>query len=109
MLTLAAGFVDQAFAKKPTNVILILADDVGFEGLGCFGGRSYQTPRLDDLASQGMKAMHCYSMAVCHPTRVCLLTGKYPFRTKNPKWGSFPKDHESTTIASVLKDAGYRT
>ncbi len=109
MLTLAAGFVDQAFAKKPTNVILILADDVGFEGLGCFGGRSYQTPRLDDLASQGMKAMHCYSMAVCHPTRVCLLTGKYPFRTKNPKWGSFPKDHESTTIASVLKHAGYRT
>lgn len=109
VLILVACFAGQVSAKKPPNVILILADDVGFEGLGCFGGRSYQTPRLDDLASQGMKAMHCYSMAVCHPTRVCLLTGRYPFRTKNPKWGSFPLDHESTTIASVLKDAGYRT
>lgn len=101
--------IDSVEAKKPPNIILILADDVGFEGLGCFGGRSYQTPRLDDLASQGMKAMHCYSMAVCHPTRICLLTGKYPFRTSNPKWGSFPKDHEATTIASAMVDAGYRT
>ena len=94
---------------RPPNIIFILADDVGTEALGCYGGESYKTPRLDKLAAQGMKFTHCYSMPVCHPTRVCLLSGRYPFHLGNPKWGSYPKEAELTTVANTLKSAGYAT
>jgi len=91
------------------NILFILADDVGREVLGCYGGESYQTPHLDALAENGMRFEHCYSMAVCHPTRVCVLTGRYPATLKNPRWGTFPKHEESNTFASLLRDAGYAT
>ena len=64
--------------NKKTNILFILADDVGYEGLTCYGGESYPTPQLDGLAKSGIQAMHCYSMPVCHPTRMALLTGCYP-------------------------------
>jgi len=95
-------------ADRP-NILLIMADDVGVDALGCYGGESYQTPRLDALAAGGMRFTHCYSMPVCHPTRITLLTGRYPFRTGNPKWGSFPREEERNTFAHVLKNAGYAT
>ena len=63
-----------AYAANQPNVILILADDVGYEALGCYGGETYPTPNLDALAKGGLQAMHCYSMPVCHPTRVAVLT-----------------------------------
>ncbi len=91
------------------NILYILADDVGCETLGCYGGTSYQTPHLDRLAESGMRFRHCYSMPVCHPTRICLLTGRYPFRLDHPRWGSFPKSVEEQTLAHVLKRAGYAT
>ncbi len=88
------------------NVVLIMADDVGSEVLGCYGGRSYGTPNLDALAASGMRFAHCYSMPVCHPTRLTLMTGRYPFR--NPtRWGSWPEG--AVTFAHVLKKAGYTT
>jgi arylsulfatase A len=95
-------------ADKP-NIVFILADDVGREVLGCYGGSSYRTPNLDRLAATGAKFEHCYSMPVCHPTRVTLLTGRYPRHLGNPKWGSFPKRSEKQTFAHVAKDAGYAT
>lgn len=97
--------------EKPDrpNILLIMADDVGREVLGCYGGESYQTPNIDRLASTGQRYNHCYSMPVCHPTRICLMTGRYPAVLKNPKWGSFPASEEGRTFASVLKDAGYAT
>ncbi|MCA9146153.1 MAG: sulfatase-like hydrolase/transferase [Planctomycetaceae bacterium] len=91
------------------NILLIMADDVGVDVLGCYGGESYKTPRLDALAAGGMRFEHCYSMPVCHPTRITLMTGRYPFRTGNPKWGSFPVEEERNTFAHVLKNAGYAT
>jgi len=91
------------------NILFILADDVGREVLGCYGGQSYKTPHLDALAADGMRFTHAYSMPVCHPTRVCLLSGKYPARLGNPKWGSYPKSEEKKTFASVLQNAGYAT
>ncbi len=97
-----------AAAQRP-NIVLILADDVGREVLGCYGGESYETPNLDALAEGGKRFTHCYSMAVCHPTRVCLLTGRYPAVLGNPRWGSFPADEEPRTLAAVLKRAGYAT
>ena len=86
-----------------------MADDVGREVLGSYGGTSYPTPRLDALAESGIRFTHAFSMAVCHPTRVTLLTGKYPFRLGHPKWGTFPKEYETKTIAHALKSAGYAT
>ena len=91
------------------NILLIMADDVGCDVLGCYGGESYPTPRLDQLANSGMRFQFCFSMPVCHPTRICLLTGRYPFRHGNPAWGTFPEGAEGQTFAHVLKQAGYAT
>lgn len=88
------------------NILLILADDVGREVLGCYGGTTYKTPNIDALARTGQRFTHCYSMPVCHPSRLALLTGRYPFR--NPAgWGSWPEGAQ--TFAQVLQKAGYAT
>jgi len=79
--------------KPQPNILFILADDVGQEVLGCYGGESYDTPHLDRLAATGMKFTNCYSMPLCSPSRTCLLTGRYPFRTGThvpEAWGSIP-------------------
>lgn len=94
---------------RPPNIVFILADDVGREVLGCYRGESYETPNIDALARGGMRFEHCYSMPVCHPSRICLLTGKYPAALGNPQWGTFPRDEESRTFAAMLKRAGYAT
>ncbi len=99
----------QVVAPERPNILFIMADDVGREVLGCYGGETYATPRLDALAASGQRYNHCYSMPVCHPTRMALMTGRYPAVLGNPKWGSFPKEEENRTFASVLKAAGYRT
>ena len=95
-------------AQGKPNIVLIMADDVGCEPIGAYGGERWKTPHIDALAKGGMKFDYCFSMPVCHPTRVCLLTGKYPFRL-NSGWGSFPKAEEKNTVAQVLKKAGYAT
>jgi arylsulfatase A-like enzyme len=100
---------DLSAARRPPNIVFILADDVGQEVLGCYGGESYKTPQLDSLARSGLMFHHCYSMPVCHPTRICLLTGRYPFQLDNPRWGTFPVDQASGTIAQVLRRQGYAT
>lgn len=94
--------------KRPPNVILIMADDVGTDAIGCYGGESYKTPHIDKLAADGMRFTHFYSMAVCHPTRVALMTGKYPSTLGNPRWGSFPKAEDAASIGSRMKQAGYQ-
>ena len=91
------------------NILLILADDVGREVLGSYGGTSYPTPHLDRLARTGLRFEHAYSMPVCHPSRICLMTGRYPFRLGHPVWGTFPDRWEERTLPQVLKRAGYAT
>jgi arylsulfatase A len=88
------------------NFLFILADDLGRECLGSYGGTSYATPRLDELARGGLRFGHCFAMPKCHPTRVSLMTGRYPFRV-NARWGSFPTTE--VTFAHVLARAGYAT
>jgi arylsulfatase A-like enzyme len=95
-------------AEKP-NILFLFADDVGREVLGSYGGTSYETPHLDALAKTGMQFNHCYSMPVCHPSRVCIMTGVYPARQGNPGWGDFAKDYEAKTFAHLLKNNGYST
>lgn len=112
-LTLAfllfAVLTNGALSAEQPNILFILADDVGREVLGSYGGESYATPNLDRLAAGGIRYEHAYVMAMCHPTRICLLTGRYPFRLGNPNWGTFRKSHEAHSMANVLKRAGYAT
>ena len=85
LILLAAGARHSPAADETRpNIVLIFADDVGREVLGCYGGTSYETPHLDALAAGGMKFSHCYSMPLCHPSRVCLLTGRYPSQLDFP-------------------------
>ena len=65
--------------RKP-NIILIMADDLGYETLGTYGGASYDTPVLDRLAANGVRFDHAHAQPLCTPTRVSLMTGKYNWR-----------------------------
>ena len=103
MVSLQAGEVDRP------NILFILADDVGREVLGCYGGQSYATPNLDRLAASGARFNHCYSMPVCHPTRITLLSGQYPRHLNHPKWGTYPQAAEGKTFANIANRAGYAT
>ena len=69
-----------AAAASRHNIVLMMADDIGIEGFGCYGGTSYKTPNLDRLATEGMRFTHAYSQPLCTPTRVQLMTGKYNHR-----------------------------
>jgi len=87
------------------NIVFIMADDLGTEVLGCYGGTTYNTPNIDALAENGLKFKHCYSAPACSPSRVKLLTGRYGFRT-GQKWGYIPSDE--ITFGHVLKETGYK-
>ena len=84
-VSLIAAKVPPEIVLQP-NIVLIMADDVGCEPIGAYGGERWKTPHIDALAKGGMRFDYCFSMPVCHPTRVCLMTGKYPFRLKSG-WG----------------------
>ena len=99
------------------NVIFILADDLGWGDLSCYGRPDYHTPNLDLLASQGVRFTNAYSAsAVCTPTRCGFITGRYPARLKiglrEPLAAtdrSVGLDPDHPTIASLLKKGGYDT
>ncbi len=92
--------------ERPPNLVLIMADDLGFETLGCYGGQQYDTPRLDRLAAGGMQFDHCYSTPLCTPSRVQLMTGRYNHRNYLA-FGMLPRGE--TTFAHLLREAGYAT
>ena len=96
----------QAQNKKPTNVILIMADDVGYECFGCYGSKQYQTPNLDRMASRGIRFTHCYSQPLCTPSRVKLMTGLCNARN----YSAFSVlNADQRTIGQYMQAAGYRT
>ncbi|MBI5757739.1 MAG: sulfatase-like hydrolase/transferase [Planctomycetales bacterium] len=107
-LTIAASACSQlgAAETRPPNLILIMADDFGFECVTANGGQSYQTPNLDKLAATGMRFEHCYVQPLCTPTRVQLMTGLYNVRNYI-EFGLL--DPQATTFAQQLKRAGYAT
>ncbi len=91
---------------KQPNVILIMADDLGYETIGVNGGSSYQTPEIDRLAANGMRFEHCYAQPLCTPTRVQLMTGVYNVRN----YVSFGLLEENqTTFGHLFQKAGYAT
>ncbi len=93
------------YAAKP-NIIVILADDFGYECLTANGGESYQTPNLDRLAATGMRFEHCHVQPLCTPTRVQLMTGRFNVRNY-VNFGTLPRSE--TTFANLLQTAGYST
>jgi len=119
-----------AFANRP-NILFILADDLGWSDLRCFGSSFYDTPNLDGLAKEGVKFTQAYAACpVCSPTRSSILTGQYPARTQNTDYFGGPQpsdvrrnakypvlpahyierlDSKHTTLAEALKAQGYAT
>lgn len=96
--------------KKP-NIVYILADDLGFGELSCYGADNYKTPNIDKLASTGIRFTHAYTPSLCGPSRACILTGRYAFRTgatNQDATGRFTPAAE-TMMPNILKQAGYVT
>ena len=91
--------------SKP-NIVLIMADDLGIETMGSYGGTLYKTPNLDRLAANGARFEHCYAQPICTPSRVQLMTGQYNVRNYT-KFGLLPRGE--TTFAHKLKAEGYAT
>jgi arylsulfatase A-like enzyme len=109
----ARPLLSQSSSRRP-NIVVILADDIGYGDLGCYGGSGARTPNMDRLASQGVRFTDAYSpSATCTPTRYAMLTGEYAFRRKGSGVlpGNAPMLIEPgrPTVASVLKEAGYAT
>jgi arylsulfatase A-like enzyme len=92
-------------SKKP-NIILIMADDIGYECFGCYGSASYKTPVLDGLAKEGMRFEHCYSQPLCTPSRIKIMTGQYNFRNYT-NFGIL--DPKQKTFGHMLQGRGYAT
>ena len=124
ILILVGFFLFRIDAAKRPNLILILADDLGWADLSCYGNDLHQTPNLDRLAKQGVRFTDAYSASpVCTPTRAAILTGLHPARLHMTIWresalnrgnrkllqpvclDSLPLKH--VTLAEVLKQAGY--
>ena len=112
--------------QRPPNIVLILADDLGWADLGVHGNRFYETPHIDRLSGQGMRFTDAYASASqCAPTRACLLTGRdvprhgiwavsrlrglEEFRRMIPPENETRLPLSETTIADALREAGYRT
>src|SRR5688572_20870000 len=111
------SFVVAASAATPRpNIVLILADDLGYSDLGCYGSE-IRTPNIDALARQGLRFTQFYNGGRCCPTRASLMTGLYPHQAgvgrmtndnKMPGYRGRIGDN-AVTIAEVLRTAGYRT
>jgi uncharacterized sulfatase len=121
VLAAACAGLAAAAAAAPirTNVVLILADDLGYGDLGCYGHPEFQTPRLDRMAAEGVRLTQFNTpMAFCAPTRASLMTGRHPVRcgmTGNPAPDGKPEADEihlpesEITLAQLFRHAGYAT
>ena len=102
----------QAATKERPNIIFIMADDLGYGDLGCYGQKLIQTPHIDQLATQGMRFTQAYAGAsVCTASRAVLMTGLHnghtPARDNIPHYPTYLQETD-VTIAEVLQKSGYR-
>jgi len=120
----AAGFGFLLGAKAPgasavermrPNILFILADDLGYGDLGCYGCADIKTPNIDRLAREGVRFTNYYAAPVCTPTRCALITGRYQQRVEGMEWAIHPGvkrlglPASETTIATMLERNGYST
>lgn len=99
-------------ADRRPNFVLIFVDDLGYADIGCFGSPDIRTPRLDQLAKEGMRFTHFYAQHICGPSRAALMTGCHPLRVA--EHGNVKEIHpvlhtKEITVAEVLKKQGYAT
>jgi arylsulfatase A-like enzyme len=125
-LFVCVAIAGNAVAAKP-NIVFMLADDLGWADLGCYGADLHETPNIDHFAQESVRFPQAYMMSVCSPSRAGILTGKHPARLHitiwregsldpvNPKWKMIPPETvhdlplEEVTTAKALKTAGYAT
>jgi arylsulfatase A len=110
LLLLAFGSIvscaSDKYENQRPNIILIMSDDQGIETVGAYGGESYRTPVLDELARSGIRFDQCHATPVCTPTRLTLMSGKYNSRN----YTEFAEmDAGIYTIGNLFQDAGYAT
>lgn len=119
LLVSGLSFSAALFAQEKPNIIIVLADDLGFSDIGCYGGE-INTPVLDKMAKDGLRMTQMYNSSRSCPSRANLLTGLYPHQTglghmdgNRSLWprgySGFRSNSDNITIAEVLKDAGYFT
>ncbi|MHB1781651.1 MAG: sulfatase family protein [Acidimicrobiales bacterium] len=105
---------DECVQSRP-NIVLIVADDMGWGDLGCYGASKISTPAMDSVAAEGLRATDCHSAsAVCTPSRYAILTGRYAWRgplKRHVLFGHAPAiiERHRPTLASMLHDSGYAT
>jgi uncharacterized sulfatase len=118
-LLLSAAAQAPAAPARPPNVVLILADDLGYGDLSAYGQTNYTTPAIDRIAAEGVKATHYYvPVPYCAPSRASLLTGRFPLRhgmVANPHPDTTPEADrvgipaDELTLGEIYRQAGYRT
>jgi arylsulfatase A-like enzyme len=114
LLFAAARPAATAEPSKP-NIIFVLADDLGIDGVSCYGADKHQTPHIDALAESGIRFRTCYASPLCGPSRCLLMTGRYAFHTgglTNESWragGPGAKSADEYPMARLMKQAGYAT
>src|ERR1041385_5067391 len=109
----AMAFSSKAAASVPPNIVLILADDLGYGDLSCYGSR-IATPNIDQVAQEGVRFTQFTSTSsVCTPSRAAWMTGRYPTRFGMPRVldpsDTYGIPDSETTMAQILKAAGYAT
>jgi arylsulfatase A len=115
LFSLLCALCSQSGAADKPNIVFILADDLGIDGLSCYGSDKHKTPNIDSLATSGTRFETCYAAPLCGPSRCLLMTGRYAFRTGglgNGSWrgeGTGAKSANEVSIAKLLKQHGYVT
>lgn len=100
----------RAYPAENPNVIFILADDLGIGNVGCYGSDRYKTPQIDHLAADGTLFTHCYTAALCGPSRALIMSGRYAFRNGATNQDACTNlDPAEIVLPRLFKDAGYAT
>jgi len=110
--------IDNKLLSKKPNIIFVMADDLGYRDLGCYGQKVLKTPEPDKMASEGMRFTNCYAgNTVCCPSRSSLLTGLHQGHARHRgNYGDYrgenayvPFEKGTKTFATYMKEAGYKT
>ena len=104
LLIFTIPLISKALSESRPNIVIIFTDDQGYGDLGCYGNKKNKTPRLDQLAKEGIKFTSFYSQTVCGPSRSALLTGRQPFRS-----GGWSMPSSEITFSELMNKSGYHT